>query len=102
MTRLKREGFRFKVLRVVGETGPIDAFALAEALRLRYGNEISVSLLTRVLFEFDCNGWVHRQLLLNPRNPTLVSVFTLTRAGERALRTPAQSFMGALARMLGR
>lgn len=35
MPRLQREGFRFKVLRVVGETGPIDAFALAEALRLR-------------------------------------------------------------------
>jgi len=100
--KFQRGGFRFKVLRVVGETGPIDAFALAEALRLRYEEEISVSLLTRVLFEFDCNGWVRRQLLLNPNNHTLVSVFTLTRAGKRALRPPAQSFMGALARMLGR
>ena len=69
MSRLKREGFRFKVLRVVGETGPTDVFALAETLQLRYNEKISIRLLTRVLFEFDCHGWVRRQLLLNPQKP---------------------------------
>ena len=100
MPKLRRNGFRFQVLRTISETGPIDEFALAEEMCLRSQKQlpIRVRLMLRVLFELEAKGWIQRTIFMIPGTSTWVSMFSITKAGELALPPPAKNFREVLAR----